>query len=71
MWVYQGLFLLSGSGSKFPEVDPDPAKWYGSDRIRIRNTAWYAYIFINNPRIGEWIRDKKKLIRSGSNSSLP
>ena len=24
------FFLLPGSGSKFPDVDPDPAKWYGS-----------------------------------------
>ena len=23
-------FLLPESGSTFPEVDPDPAKWYGS-----------------------------------------
>ena len=30
MWVYHDLFLLPGSGSTFPEVDPDPAKWYGS-----------------------------------------
>ena len=37
MFVFM-LFLLLGSGSKFPEVDPDPAKWYGSNRIRIRNT---------------------------------
>ena len=22
--------MLLGSGSTFPEVDPDPAKWYGS-----------------------------------------
>ena len=29
-------FLLSGSGPTFPEVDPDPAKWYGSNRIWIR-----------------------------------
>ena len=32
--------LLSRSGSTFPEVDPDPAKWYGSYRILIRNTGW-------------------------------
>jgi len=36
-------FLLPGSRSTFPEVDPDPdpAKWYGSNRIwiRIRNTG--------------------------------
>ena len=25
----------------FPEVDLDPAKWYGSNRIRIRNTAFF------------------------------
>ena len=33
-------FLLPGSRSAFPEVDPDPAKWYGSNRIRILNTAY-------------------------------
>ena len=28
-----------------PEVDPDPANWYGSNRIRIRNTAqWHIYV---------------------------
>ena len=32
------IFLLLWSGSTFPEVDPDPAKWYGS--IRIRNTSY-------------------------------
>ena len=34
-------FLQPGSRSTFPEVDPvpDPAKWYGSNRIRIRNTV--------------------------------
>ena len=26
--------LLPGTGSTFPEVNPDPAKWYGPDRIR-------------------------------------
>ena len=33
-------FLLPGSRSTFPEgdPDPDPAIWYGSNRIRIRNT---------------------------------
>ena len=30
MWVYHDFCLLPGSGSTFPEVDPDPAKWYGS-----------------------------------------
>ena len=30
------IFLLSGSGPTFPEVDPDPAKRYGSNRIWIR-----------------------------------
>ena len=30
---------LPGSISTFPDPDPDPTKWYGSDRIRIRNTA--------------------------------
>ena len=40
MWVYQEL---PGSGPTFPEVDPDPAKWYGYNWIRIRNTANYTY----------------------------
>ena len=39
MWVYHDFSLLPGSRATFPEVDPDPAKWYGSNRIRIRNTA--------------------------------
>ena len=47
------FFLLLGSGSTFPEVDPapDPAKWYWSNRIRIqiririRNTG-FPYIFL-------------------------
>ena len=32
---------LPGSISTFPDTDPDPdpTKWYGSDRIRIRNTV--------------------------------
>ena len=33
------FFLVPGSRSTFPEVDPDPAKWYGSNLIRIRNTG--------------------------------
>ena len=37
MRVYQDFYLLPGSGSTFPEVDPDPAKWYRFERIRIRN----------------------------------
>ena len=32
------IFLLPGSGSTFPEMDPDPDKIW-SDRILIRNTA--------------------------------
>ena len=46
MYVSLSLFfLLPGSGSTFPEVDPDPdpAKWYKSNRIRIRKTAFYSY----------------------------
>ena len=41
------FFLVPGSRSTFPEVDPDPAKWYGSDRIRIRirNTGIMCTIF--------------------------
>ena len=41
MLIYHDFFLLLGSGSTFPEVDPDPymAIWYGSNQIRIRNTA--------------------------------
>ena len=34
------LFLLPGSGSTFPEVDPDPAKSSGSRWIRIHNTVF-------------------------------
>ena len=43
MRVYHDFVLVPGSRSTFPDADPypDPAKWYGSDRIRIqiRNTA--------------------------------
>jgi len=39
MLVYHDFFLLPGSRLTFPEVDPDPAQWYGSNRIRIRNTT--------------------------------
>ena len=38
MRVYPNISLLPGSRSTFSEVDPDPAKWYGSNWIR--NTAW-------------------------------
>ena len=31
------IFFVPGSRSTLPDADPDPAKWYGSDRIR--NTA--------------------------------
>ena len=34
MRVYYDFYLVPGSRSTFPEVDPDPAQWYGSDRIR-------------------------------------
>ena len=33
MQVYHDLFLVSGSRSTFPETDPDPGQWYGSDWI--------------------------------------
>ena len=38
MRVYHDFSLLPESRSTFPEVDPDPTKLYGSNRIRIRNT---------------------------------
>ena len=31
--------IYTGSVSWFDEVDPDLAKWYGSDRNRIHNTG--------------------------------
>ena len=40
------FFSLPGSGSTFPEVDPDPAKWYGSNRILIRNTCSILTILV-------------------------
>ena len=42
MRVYHDFVLVPGSKSTFPDTDPDPdpAKWYGSDRIRIRNTGF-------------------------------
>ena len=39
MRVYHDFYLVPGSTSTFSEVDPDPAQWYGSNRIRIRNTG--------------------------------
>jgi len=48
MRVYHDFVLVPGSKSTFPDTDPDPdpAKWYGSDRIRIRNTEeMYRMIF--------------------------
>ena len=39
MWVYHDFFVLPGTGSTFTDVDPDPVKWNGYDRIKIRNTA--------------------------------
>ena len=49
MRVYHNFFLLLGSGSTFPEVGPDPSKWYGSDRIRIRNTDFYTFFVLFIP----------------------
>ena len=37
----QDFFLVPGSRSTFSNADP--AKWYGSDQIRIRNTAYNFY----------------------------
>ena len=50
MGVYHNFFLIPGSGSTIPEVDPDldPAKWHGSDRIRIQNTIKYHIKMLNN-----------------------
>ena len=41
MQVYHDFFWVPRSRSTFPDTDPDPdpGQWYGSDRIRIRNTA--------------------------------
>ena len=40
MQVYHDYFLLPGSRSTFPEVDPDPdpnlAKWHRSNQIQIQ-----------------------------------
>ena len=44
MRVYHDFFLVPGSRSTFPEVDPDPAQRYGSDRIRIRNTSFMIFL---------------------------
>ena len=42
MQVYHDFFLVPGSRSTFLDTDPDPGQWYGSDRIRIRNTDFKA-----------------------------
>ena len=44
IYLFRGLgkcLALPGSIATFPDTDPDPdpTKWYGSDRIRIRNAA--------------------------------
>ena len=39
MQVTTIFFLLPGSTSTFPEVDPDSAQLNGSNRIRIRNSG--------------------------------
>ena len=40
-WYLLAYYSYIGSASWFLEVDPDPAKWYGSDQIRIRvKTDW-------------------------------
>ena len=44
MRVYHDFFLVPGSRSTFPDADPDPGQWYGSDRIR--NTDLNATINI-------------------------
>ena len=47
MRVYHDFFLVPRSRSTFPLVDPypDPAQWYGSDRIRIQNTDLHNYTY--------------------------
>ena len=40
------IFFLLVSESTFPEVDPGPAKLYGSNRIRIR--IWIRNTAFNN-----------------------
>ena len=47
MRVYHCLFLLPGSGSKFPEVDPDPANWYtGKNRKYQFPTSLVCFKFL-------------------------
>ena len=50
MQVYHDFFLVPGSRSTFPDTDPDPGQWYGSDRIRIRilNTGFLLCDWIIN-----------------------
>ena len=43
MRVYHNFF---GTGSRSTFPDADPAKWYGSDRIQIRNTAKTIYFYV-------------------------
>jgi len=54
MQVYQDFFLVPGSRLTFPtDPDPVPGQWYGSDRIRIRNTGGQSrFIVYTVPRIG-------------------
>jgi len=46
------------------DTDPDPAKWCGSDRIRIRNTVY-------NNTCGSTIKSKKTLTALQDAGALP
>ena len=62
MRVYHDFFLVPGSRSTFP--DADPAKWYGSDRIRIRNTGFYVLLLLGLNRSRSASRISPSLLSS-------
>ena len=77
MWVYHDfLFLLPGSGTTFPEVDPDPAKWYGNSvkKLPKKNILIFPPLLTPPPRPLSSSREKKtstwSLISKPSNLSI-
>jgi len=52
----------SRSGSGIAHTDPDPAKSYGSGRIRIRNTAYLWIVTVHNTQCLFYVPQKKSVV---------
>ena len=50
------FILLPGSGSTFPEVDPYPAKWYGSETLMKTTTN---FILTNCSQVKDFLQFQK------------